>query len=241
MRMIIFFSYDGSNYFGFQKQNNKRTVQQTLEEALMKINKATVRVIPSGRTDTGVHACNQVAHFDLDINITKAELKKALNALLPGDIYVKRVAQKANFHARFDATKKAYVYVINMGTYNVFEKDYVMQLNQKLAIEKMQAASKHFLGTHDFSSFCKKSSDEDCRRTIWTINFTSSGNKLKITIVGSGFLRYMVRNMVGTLIEVGLEKIAPEKVEAILASKDRRVAGVKAPANGLYLQKVYYQ
>ncbi len=240
MRFLIIFSYDGSKYFGFQKQKNQKTVQQTLADTLEKINKKPVTVTPSGRTDTGVHAYNQVAHFDLDINIKTSALKKALNTILPPDIYVKKVQKKANFHARFDAIKKEYVYFINTGTYNVFEKDYVWQLNKKLDVVKMQQASQCFLGTHDFSSFCKKGKEDDCVRIIHEVVVKKQGSKIKISIVGSGFLRYMVRNMVGTLTEVGLEKITPDAITNILDSKNRCQAGIKAPACGLYLKKVYY-
>ncbi len=241
MRFLIVFSYDGSKYFGFQKQKEKKTIQKTMEQALYKIAKTEVKITPSGRTDTGVHALNQTAHFDLDINITADELKKALNAILPADIYVKKAKEKNNFHARFDAIKKEYAYYINIGDYNVFEKDYVMQLNKKLDVDKMKQASKFFLGTHDFSSFCKKRKEEDAQRTIFDIKIVTSGNKIKISIIGSGFLRYMVRNMVGTLIEVGQEKISVDQIKKILQSKDRCKAGAKAPAEGLYLRKAHYK
>jgi len=241
MRFVIQFSYDGSGYWGYQKQKNKQTIQQTIEDALFKIFAIKTKIVASGRTDTGVHAINQYAHFDLDVNIEPEKLKIALNHLLPNDIYIKKVSIKPNFHARFDVKKKEYQYIINTGKYNVFENKYVYQYNQDLDVEKMEKAAQQFLGTHDFTSFCKKNlTNDDYQRTIFKIKVQKKEKKVFINIIGSGFLRYMVRNMVGCLIEVGNYKQKENIVPKLLKEKNRQKAGIKAPAEGLYLKRVYY-
>ncbi len=238
---VINFSYDGSNYYGFQKQVKKNTIQKKIEEALLRITEQEIKITASGRTDTGVHAINQYAHFELDINIKPERLKKALNDILPKDIYIKKIETKKNFHARFDVKKKEYQYVINTGKYNVFENKYVYQLNRKLDIEKMRNASEFLVGEHNFKAFCKSNNKDDDVRTIFLIKIKEKNNKIFINILGSGFLRYMVRNIVGTLIEVGLGKLDEAEVEKILNSENRQKAGLKAPATGLYLKNVYYK
>ena len=156
MRYLITFSYDGSKYKGYQKQPEVTTIQGELEKVLTGINNSEVLVSASGRTDAGVHALNQTAHFDLDINITSEKLKMALNSLLPSDIYVKKVEEvDRDFHARFNVKEKEYIYKINVGEYNPLEKDYVYQYNKELDVVKMKEAIKYFEGTHDFKSFTK--------------------------------------------------------------------------------------
>ena len=240
------FSYDGSKYFGYQKQPKKRTIQGEIENALKQINAGKeVSIVASGRTDAGVHAYNQRAHFDLDTKITKEKLKMGLNSLLPDDIYVKKVFEvDENFHARFDVKAKEYIYKINMGTYNPIEKDYIYQYNKKLDIPEMERALKYLEGTHDFRSFVKIDEEkDDYVRTIvqTTLNReVKNVNKITICILGTGFMRYMVRNIVGMLIEIGEGKYKSEDIIDILRAKDRTQAGKCAPACGLYLKDVYY-
>lgn len=243
MRYLIKFSYDGSNYSGFQIQPNKTTIQEELEKALKKINNnINTSITATGRTDKGVHALEQYGHTDLNIDITEKNLKRALNSNLPYDIYVKETKiVDDNFHARYDVKLKEYKYYINTGEYNPLEKKYVFQYNYNLNIEAMKKAIKYFEGTHDFRAFVTENKDkENCIRTIVKTEIKEKNEKIIITFEGTGFLRYQVRNMVGILIRVGENKISPEDVEKILQSKDRTKSGKTAPAEGLYLTKIKY-
>ena len=242
MRYLIRFSYDGSNFFGYQKQVDKRTIQGEIEGVLKQITNKDISVSASGRTDALVHAINQYAHFDLDINISCDNLKKALNSLLPDDIYVKSVENVSeSFHARFNVVKKEYIYKINLGEFDPFNRNYVYQYNRGLDVDKMVCAIQYFKGKHNFKSFTKSNNDiVDYEREIYEANVKVSNNILEINFIGNGFLRYMVRNMVGTLISVGEGKTEPDEIPKIFASQDRTMAKKTAPANGLYLKDVYY-
>ena len=246
MRYFMTFSYDGSKYNGYQKQPKVKTIQGEIEKALKQINgNKAVSLVASGRTDAGVHAYNQSAHFDLDTTITSSKIKQALNSLIPDDIYVKNVYETSdNFHARFDVKAKEYVYKINMGNYNPIEKDYVFQYNKKLDIPEMERALKYIEGTHDFRSFVKIDEEKDnyVRTIVQTslIRDIKNVNMITISLLGTGFMRYMVRNIVGMLIEIGEGKYKSEEIISILKMKDRKSAGMCAPACGLYLKDVLY-
>lgn len=242
MRYLIKFSYDGSNFFGYQKQANKRTIQGELERVLSQLSKANVLVSASGRTDALVHAINQYAHFDLDINISCDALKKALNSLLPDDIYIKNVLiVQPHFHARFNVLKKEYIYKINLGEFDPFSRNYVYQYNRELDIDKMLCATKYFRGKHNFKSFTKSNREIiDYEREIYDATISVDNDIMVISFIGNGFLRYMVRNMVGTLISVGEGKTELEEILDIFKCEDRTKAKKTAPANGLYLKNVYY-
>lgn len=241
MRYLMTFSYDGTNYNGYQKQPNKNTIQDNIESNLSKIFNTKITISASGRTDKGVHALNQKAHFDAkDINIAK--LRKSLNKLINSDIYIKDI-KKVNddFHARFNVLEKEYVYRINLGEYNPMDRNYIYQYNNNLDISKMKKASKYFIGTHNFKSLTKASKDIDSyERTIYSIKFKKKNNILEITFKGNGFLRYMVRNMVGLLIEIGSNKKEVASVLSIMEAGNRSLSGITAPANGLYLKNVKY-
>ena len=247
MRYFMTFAYDGSKYKGYQVQPKEKTVQGEVEKALKKINGGKRVVIhASGRTDAGVHAYNQKAHFDLDMkNITPEKLKDGLNSLLPKDIYIKHIEiVPDDFHARYNVKAKEYIYIINMGEYNPIEKDYVYQYNKKLDVVEMQRALKYLEGTHDFKSFTKTDEEkDDYVRTIVQTNLIrelKNVNKITLSFLGTGFMRYQVRNMMGTLIEIGEGKRKSEDIIAILAAKDRRKAGKTAAPEGLYLKDVLY-
>ena len=246
MRYFMTFSYDGTNFAGYQKQPKERTIQKVLEDALKEINAGrTVMVSASGRTDAGVHALNQKAHFDLDVKITCDKLLKGINSLLPDDVYVKKVEEVSdNFHARFNAIGKEYIYKINMGEYNRIERNYCYQYNKKLDVVEMERGLKYLEGEHNFKSFTKTNDEiEDYVRIISQTSIvrdTKDLNKIIITFVGNGFMRYMVRNMVGLLIEIGEGKRNSEDIIKILKEEDRTVAGKTAPACGLYLRNVFY-
>lgn len=246
MKYLMTFSYDGTNFNGYQKQPKERTVQKVIEDALKEINGGKlVNLCASGRTDTGVHALSQKAHFEIDKKIACDKLMRGINSLLPGDVYIKKIEEVADdFHARFNVIGKEYIYKINMGEYNPIERNYIYQYNKKLDINEMERGLKFFEGEHNFKSFTK-TNDEivDYVRTISNTMIARDSkdiNKITITFVGTGFMRYMVRNMVGLLIEIGEGKRRAEDVIEILKHEDRRAAGKTAPACGLYLRNVFY-
>ena len=246
MRYLMTFSYDGSKYSGYQKQPKKKTIQSEIEKVLKKINsEQKVDIHASGRTDAGVHALNQKAHFDMDAKMSPDKLKHSINCLLPKDIYIKDIKEvNDDFHARFNVKAKEYVYKINMGEYNPIEKDYVYQYNKKLDAVEMERALKYLEGTHSFKAFvCADDEREDYVRTLSQTNLIrdlKDVNKITLVFIGTGFLRYMVRNIVGTLIEVGEGKRRSEDVINILKSQDRTKAGKTANPEGLYLKNVFY-
>lgn len=245
MRYFITFSYDGSKYRGYQKQPRTKTIQGEIEKALKQINAGKpVQISASGRTDAGVHAYNQRAHFDMQTNISSSKLRQAINSLIPDDIYIKDIHEvDDNFHARFNVKAKEYIYKINMGVYNPIEKDYIFQYNKKLDIVEMERALKYIEGTHNFKSFVKIDEEkDDYERTIIQTSITRDRdlNKIIISILGTGFMRYMVRNIVGMLIEIGEGKRKSEDIITVLNEKNRTSAGICAPACGLYLKDVYY-
>ena len=243
MRFLIRFSYDGTNYSGYQKQPGLNTIEGKLEEALTKINNGIKTTITStGRTDRKVHALSQYGHADINVSITEYKLKRALNSNLPEDIHVidtKIVSD--DFHARYNVKEKTYKYIMNLGEYNPIERNYVFQYNYKLNINAMKQAIEYFKGTHDFRAFVTDNKEkENCIRTITETSIEEENDKLIITFIGNGFMRYQVRNMVGILIKVGENKLEPNKIKEIIESKDRLKAGKTAPAEGLYLVDVKF-
>ncbi len=247
MRYFMTFSYDGSKYSGYQKQPNTKTVQSEIEKALKKINSnKSVSIHASGRTDAGVHALNQKAHFDLDREFELSKLESSLNGLIPKDIYIKSIEKVSDdFHARFNVKAKEYIYKINMGEYNPIEKDYVYQYNKRLDIVEMERAMKYLEGEHDFKSFTKAEEkyDDTVRTIVQTkvIRDLKNVNYVTLSFLGTGFLRYMVRNMVGFLIEIGEGKRKSEDIIEVLEAKDRCKAGKTANPEGLYLKDVFYK
>ncbi len=240
------FSYDGTDFKGYQKQPKDRTVQGEIESVLKKLNgNKEVNVVASGRTDAGVHAMNQKAHVDFSKEIDCEKVLSSANSMLPPDIYIKSIEPVSdNFHARFDAIGKEYIYQINMGEYNPLERKYVYQHNRKLDVVEMQRAMKYLEGTHSFKAFTKADDDrEDYVRTLSQTNIIrdlKDVSKITLVFIGTGFLRYMVRNMVGTLIEIGEGKRRSEEIIDILQSEDRSKAGPTAEAQGLFLRNVFY-
>ena len=239
MSYLIKIAYDGSKFYGFQRLNEEVTVQKTLEEALTKINKKEVVVKGAGRTDRGVHANCQCVSFNLDINIDCDGLKEALNSLVKPYIYVKEVVEvDEDFHARFNVTKKRYVYKINLGEYNPVIQDYVYQSPYELDLDLMREVSKLYLGAHDFRNFVSGERDNyDC--IIYDIDFEIKNDILMITFEGKSFYRYMIRNLVGAMIEVARGKISVDYVREMLESMEEKTT-FTAPANGLYLDFIDY-
>ncbi len=239
MRYLITISYDGSAFYGFQRLNKYKTVQKELEEALSKINKKDVVVKGSGRTDRQVHALNQKCHFDLDIKIPPDRLKNAINSLICDELYVKDCEYvTSDFHARFCVKKKVYKYLINIGEYDPIKNNYVYNYCRKLNIKKMQQASKLLIGKRSFKPFVS-GQRENYDSEIYDIKITKANNIITIKFIGKSFYRYMVRNMVGALLLVGQEKITLENFKNLVMQKSK-ITYLTVPANGLYLENVYY-
>lgn len=241
-RYLIDFSYSGANFSGYQKQPGKRTVQDEIEKVLSSINNNSVKLTSSGRTDTLVNAIHQKAHFDLDKKIGAYKLNGALNSYLPDDIYVNSVTKVDNlFHARYMVKSKTYEYLINTGDYNPLLRTHVYQYCKPLNIRKMKKAVKYFIGKHDFTTFVSaEDKKKDKVREIYDASVDEKEGIIKITFKGSGFLKYQVRNMVGTLIKIGEEKVLPDIILSLLEKKDRKCAFLCAPAQGLTLTDVKY-
>ena len=239
MNYVIEISYDGSKFFGFQRLNEEISVQKVLEEALTKINKQSVEVKGAGRTDRGVHANGQCVSFKLDVDIDEIGLKRALNSLVKPYIYVRDVkVVEEDFHARFSVKRKTYIYKINLGEFNPQIEDYVYQSEFKLDVDKMKKVAKLYLGVHDFHNFVSGERD-DYTCIIYDIRFNQVGDILNIEFEGKSFYRYMVRNLVGMMIEVGRGKEQISKVDKMLNTSDE-IPGYTAPASGLYLEKIEY-
>lgn len=242
MRYKCIVSYDGSSFHGFQSQDNLRTVQGEIEEVLKNILKQETTIYASGRTDALVHSLGQVFHFDCDLDIPLWNMKTAINSLLPKDIYINDVEKvDESFHSRFSAIKKEYHYVIGLNEYNPLEKNYVYYPEyHNIDYQKMEEASKVFIGKHDFKSFSKNQDIDNTIREIYDLSFVYENDKLIIKIVGNGFLHNMVRIIVGMLFEVGKNKCDKEYLQKALDAKDRKLCPKVAPANALYLYKVFY-
>lgn len=239
MKYLIKVAYDGSKFYGFQRLNEEPSVQKFLETTLTKINKKEVTVKGAGRTDRGVHALGQCVAFDLDINISTHGLKKALNSMLEPYVYVTEVREVSkDFSVRYDVDKKIYKYRINLGEYNPIIADYIFQCQYKLDINKMKDVAQLFLGVHDFHNFVSGERD-DYTCIVYDIKFNQVGDILNIEFEGKSFYRYMVRNLVGMMIEVGRGKDDISKVKEMLESKEEN-PGYTAPACGLYLEKIEY-
>lgn len=242
MRYLIDFSYSGELFSGYQKQPGLRTIQEELEKVLTSINNSPVVICASGRTDAKVNALHQKAHFDLNANLPCYKLKGALNSYLPDDIHVNEVTIVSDsFHARYMVKSKTYQYRINIGSYNPILRSHVYQYCKPLNVALMKTAIKDFEGILDFTSF---SSAQDKRtnkiREVFEAKLDQIDDTIIITFKGKGFLKYQVRSMVGTLIKIGEEKIAPNSIPNLINKKNRKSAPFMAPANGLTLTSVEY-
>ncbi len=245
MRTIkIVLEYDGTHFLGFQKQKKGRTVQKELEKALLRILRERVRVNPAGRTDSGVHARGQVAHFSTKSKIPLYNLQRALNTYLPHDIAVKEIeAAPSDFHARFKAKRKVYSYRILMGqTRSPLSRFHATHYGHPLNVSRMRKGARLLCGEHDFRSFQAHADGEQSSvRTLYSVRLKEQKPYLTVTFEGNGFLYNMVRNMVGTLLELGRGKITLGEFKKILESRDRCLAGPTAPPQGLTLEKVVYE
>lgn len=241
IKLII--EYDGTNYAGWQRQNNAVAIQQKIEEAIERVTGSFSEVIGSSRTDSGVHAKGFVCNFYTDSRIPTVNFKIALNGFLPEDIVIiKSEEVDEKFHARYNSLAKRYVYTVVVGTERpAIGRNYVHYFRRNLNIDKMREASKHFLGTHDFSAFKSTgSSVKTSVRTVKSLEIIQNEKTIEFSIVGDGFLYNMVRTIVGTLLEVGVGRFTPDHITPIINSKNRSKAGKSVPATGLCLEEVYY-
>jgi tRNA pseudouridine38-40 synthase len=236
--------YDGADYCGWQRQDNGISIQQKLEEAIKLITGQDVCVIGSGRTDAGVHAMNQVGSFKCSTKLPVNKIFLGMNSVLPPDIVVKEIEEVADdFNALRDAKSKVYIYkIFNRRLRPALGRNYFWHVRFPLDIAKMKKAAKYLVGTHDYSCFCATGTDVKSRvRTIVGIEFkTDDEGLIEIKVESHGFLKYMVRNIIGTLVDVGRGKMKPEEMTAIIESKNRNIAGATAPACGLFLKEVKY-
>lgn len=231
-------SYDGSIFFGYQKQPKGNTVQDAIESALFKITKEKTQIHSSGRTDRGVHAYNQVFHFDTESSIEPESFQRVLNSYLPEGIYIKEsVEVHETFHSRYDIESKQYVYKINKSEFDVIMRNYEYYPGD-IDYNLFKAEIKSIEGTHDFTSLTKTNT-LDNTRTIFETEFVENDHYLYVYITGNGFLRYMVRNIIATAITVA-KKRTPFTLLQIIKKKDNTIIKDIAPAGGLYMYKVKY-
>lgn len=242
IRLIV--EYDGTAYCGWQRQVNGLSIQEVLEGCIGRMTGERVRLNGSGRTDAGVHALGQVANFRTDSRLGERNLLMGINSLLPPDIVVREVREVADdFHARFAAWSKTYLYrICNRPVRSALERHQAWFVWEPLALERIEACLPLFIGTHDFTSFCSIHSDSPDRvRTILRAGVSRQGEIVEISMEADGFLRYMVRTIVGTLVEAGRGRISPAEIAAVLAARDRCRAGLTAPPQGLFLKEVTYR
>ncbi|MCX2679725.1 tRNA pseudouridine(38-40) synthase TruA [Galbibacter sp. EGI 63066] len=241
MRYFLELSYQGKNYHGWQIQPNAISVQEVIEEAISTLLREKTPIVGAGRTDTGVHAKQMFAHFDVETTIKTQSLIYKLNSLLPTDIAIKNIFLTTDdAHARFDAVKRSYEYWV-VQEKNPFMQDYAHYVRAELELDKMNGAAEALLQYSDFQCFSKSNTDVKtyiCKleKAIWV----QEENRLAFHISADRFLRNMVRAIVGTLLDVGMGKSSLEDVKNILESKNRSNAGASVPAHGLYLTEVLY-
>lgn len=240
MKYLISICYDGSKFYGFQRLKNENTVQKKIENALSIIAKEKIEIKGAGRTDRGVHALDQKATFNLNINIDEQHLKIALNSLIAPYIYITNVKKvEENFHPRFQVKKKEYIYKINIGKYNPLIYDYTYQPNYQLNIEKMKECAELFIGIHNFKNFTSgERKNYEC--IIYSIEFKKEDDILEIKFIGKSFYRYMIRNLVGAMLDVSNNKVSLMEIKEALETPEIKKQFKTAIPNGLYLNKIEY-
>ena len=240
MRYLVKVSYDGTQYHGFQRQTNAIGIQTVIEKAFRLMTQTVIHIHSAGRTDKGVHALGQMFHFDSNLPIDLNTWKRALNDRLPLDIRIISVKKvKSDFHARHHATSKVYKYVISKKPSSAFSKNYEVYV-PNLNIVPIKEAISYLEGTHDFKGFCQYVKLKPTIKTIFSATIKETNQHYIFFFHGNSFLKYMVRSMMGTLIEVGLGKKKPTIIKDILDSKNRQLAGKTAEPRGLFLVKILY-
>lgn len=235
--------YDGTNYYGWQKQKELKTIQGEIEEAIELVTKEYCEVTGSSRTDAGVHAKGFVANFKTNSKVPPAKFREALNVKLPEDIVIIKSEQvEDDFHARYCAKGKTYeYYILNSEVPSALMRNQMYHYKYDLDIDAMKIAAKQFIGTHDFAAFkTQGSSVKGTVRTIFDVKVEKEEKVIKISVSGDGFLYNMVRIIVGTLINVGRGKTDAVAISDIINQKDRTLAGDCVPPHGLFLKEVYY-
>ena len=245
MRLLAKVSYRGGNYQGWQKQTSAPSVQEEIEKVLSKILNTPISIYGSGRTDAGVHAIGQTFHFDVDKEVDIDKLKYSVNCCLPEDIYISELHQvDDNFHARYSIKEKIYRYDIHFGNRDVFSNHFEATIPQPTDINKLEKALSLFAGKHDYKDFTSKEEDEQkFIREIYEIKFqfNKDTNKASITLRGNGFMRYMIRFIVGACLAVAQSKESEDFILHHLSDKkEREIISYKAPSEGLYLLDVIY-
>jgi len=243
MRYRITIEYSGKNYNGWQRQENGLGVQQVIEDTLSKLTGKTVVITGSGRTDTGVHAAGQVAHFDSDTKITPEKMLYAMNALLPDDIKLTQCETvPEDFHAQYSAKRKTYRYQMYLSRIpSPLKDDYYAQVIPPVDVDKIRRAAGKLVGEHDFKAFCTSGVPKKTTvREIYSLNVSEEGEILAFEIEGNGFLYNMVRIIAGTLISIGRGKLPEITIEEMLATGVRKLGGKTFPAKGLCLMRVEY-
>lgn len=244
MKIKITIAYDGSNYAGWQVQPNGMTIQEKIEEALARIFSKRIKVIGAGRTDAGVHAKGQVAHFTIDK--MPENLLRSLNALLPDDISILNLEEvDEDFHARFSAKEKCYTYTITTNqVQSPFEISYALHYTYPLSFDAMYDAVPHLLGKHDFSAFANDAKvfqgKKDPVKTLKEIKIETTESGFTLRFKGDGFLYKMVRNLTGLLLDIGRGKRGADEAKMILENRDRKLSAPAAPAHGLTLTSIKY-
>lgn len=245
MRYLAVVSYKGTSFCGWQKQTESKlpSIEEEIEKVLSRVLNTKIKIYGSGRTDAGVHALGQTFHFDFEKELDEYKYVHSFNELLPKDIRIQQMRKVSDdFHARFNVLKKTYSYQINNAkNSDPFSTDLEYHLSQELDVEKMVEASKVFIGKHNFQNFTSKEEDEQkFARNLYDISIFKEKNHIYIELTGDGFMRYMVRMIVGNLIQVGLSKMNTEDIKKNLESKERKPSSYKAPSSGLYLKEVFY-
>ncbi len=245
MRKIkLLLEYDGTSYHGWQVQPNGPTIQEVVEEKITIMTRHPARLVASGRTDAGVHALGQIASFTTDTRIPAEGFRKGLNSLLPPDIRILSAEDAdPDFHPQFMAKRKTYLYrILNSETPSAVYRNFSWHVPLPLNLPVMEETAKFLIGVHDFSSFQAADADTtNAVREVLRAEWRAEGNFLCFTIQANGFLRHMVRNIVGTLVNVGKGRTSGEEFRRILDSRDRRQAGPTAPPQGLFLVRVSYE
>lgn len=235
-------SYDGSKFYGFQVQNKERTIQGEIQKALKNICQEDIIIHASGRTDAKVHAKEQVFHFDTKKEMTNDKWKMAINHFLPNDIHILSCEEVDDeFHSRYSAVQKEYRYYLSMNEYSPFETNYIYQYNRELDVNLMQEAANIFIGEHDFASYCSFDQYGNTIRTIYSFKVTEKNGIVEFSVVGNGFRRYMVRHLVGVLIQIGAHRFTIDQARERLESCGKQHILFKAKPQGLYLYKVDYK
>lgn len=237
--------YDGTRYLGWQRLGDSdKTIQGKIENILTQITRSKIEIIGSGRTDAGTHARGQIANFKTDSKMALSEMIESLNRYLPQDIVIKEIEEvPERFHARYNAKGKKYSYYLwNNAIPSAFERHYSFHYSEELDFDLMDEACRKLIGTHDFIGFSSlKKTKKSTTRTIDELSIQKEGDLIHFTFIGDGFLHKMVRILMGTLLEIGSGTLKLETIDEVFKSKIRSEAGMTVPAQGLFLDEVYYR